>query len=115
MVVPLALECEEICTGQIILQPISLKSDRLLDIPMRNSKKLVIPVKAGMTGVRGFEKLAYTFRTPSPYFATALSTVSSNNPSARACAIRMRSNGSLCKGGNSFTATVCSLLTGSSR
>ena len=34
MVVPLALECEEICTGQIILQPISLKSDRLLEFDM---------------------------------------------------------------------------------
>ena len=30
MVVPLALESGELCTGQIILQPISLKSDRLL-------------------------------------------------------------------------------------
>jgi 23S rRNA pseudouridine2457 synthase len=30
MVVPLAMEGGEICTGQIILQPISLKSDRLL-------------------------------------------------------------------------------------
>lgn len=30
MVVPLAMEGREICTGQIILQPISLKSDRLL-------------------------------------------------------------------------------------
>ena len=30
MVVPLAMESGEICTGQIILQPISLKSDRLL-------------------------------------------------------------------------------------
>ena len=32
MVVPLALESGELCTGQVILQPISLKSDRLLDI-----------------------------------------------------------------------------------
>ena len=31
MVVPLAMESGEICTGQLILQPISLKSDRLLD------------------------------------------------------------------------------------
>ena len=30
MVVPLALESGELCTGQVILQPISLKSDRLL-------------------------------------------------------------------------------------
>ena len=30
MVVPLALESGEICTGRIVLQPISLKSDRLL-------------------------------------------------------------------------------------
>ena len=30
MVVPLAMESGEICTGQVILQPISLKSDRLL-------------------------------------------------------------------------------------
>ena len=30
MVVPLAMENGEICTGQIILQPIFLKSDRLL-------------------------------------------------------------------------------------
>ena len=32
MVVPLAPKSGEICTGQIILQPISLKSDRLLGI-----------------------------------------------------------------------------------
>ena len=31
MVVPLALESGELCTGQVILQPIPLKSDRLLD------------------------------------------------------------------------------------
>ena len=31
MVVPLARESGEICTGQINLQPILLKSDRLLD------------------------------------------------------------------------------------
>ena len=30
MVVPLVQENGEICTGQVILQPISLKSDRLL-------------------------------------------------------------------------------------
>ena len=30
MVVPLALESGELCAGQVILQPISLKSDRLL-------------------------------------------------------------------------------------
>ena len=30
MVVPLALESGELCTGQVILQPISLMSDRLL-------------------------------------------------------------------------------------
>jgi hypothetical protein len=29
MVVPLAMEGGEICTGQLILQPISLKPDRL--------------------------------------------------------------------------------------
>ena len=32
MVVPLAMENGEICTGQVILQPISLKSDRLLGL-----------------------------------------------------------------------------------
>jgi hypothetical protein len=30
MVVPLAQENDEICTGRVILQPISLKPDRLL-------------------------------------------------------------------------------------
>ena len=31
MLVPLAMESGEICTGRVILQPISLKSDKLLD------------------------------------------------------------------------------------
>ena len=31
MVVPLAMESGELCTGQVILQPISLESDRLLE------------------------------------------------------------------------------------
>ena len=31
MVVPLAMESKELCTGQVILQPISLESNRLLE------------------------------------------------------------------------------------
>ena len=30
------MERGEICTGQVILQPISLESDRLLDLPRKN-------------------------------------------------------------------------------
>ncbi len=57
----------------------------------------------------------HIFLTPSPYFATILSEVSSSNPSTRACATRLRSNGSASSAGNSFTATVCSLVMASSR
>ena len=39
MVVPLAMEGGEICTGQIILQPITLESDRLLTSRFKRAKK----------------------------------------------------------------------------
>ena len=42
MVVPLALESGELCTGQVILQPISLKSDRLLALS-KNPSVLNVP------------------------------------------------------------------------
>jgi hypothetical protein len=41
--------------------------------------------------------LSHTFRTPSPYLATTLSSVIRVKPSTRTCAIRMRPNGSLCR------------------
>ena len=44
MVVPLALESGELCTGQVILQPISLKSDRLLAM----NNKIVVGLSGGV-------------------------------------------------------------------
>ena len=48
MVVPLAMESGEICTGQVILQPISLKSDRLLSSALllfdfHNNRLIIAP------------------------------------------------------------------------
>ena len=42
MVVPLAMESGGICTGQVILQPISLKSDRLLDATGQSSYRFAL-------------------------------------------------------------------------
>ncbi len=56
MVVPLAQRSGKICTGQIILQPISLESDRLLAFPLfqlphesRLSPECFKPEVSGMT------------------------------------------------------------------
>src|SRR6201995_1350539 len=57
---------------------------------------------------------AQTNCTGSPYGASAWSDVSRTTPSAFACAIRIRSKGSLCSRGSVSTVMACRLDTGTS-
>ena len=58
MVVPLAMESGEICTGQVILQPIPLKSDRLLG-ELQKSLKFVVPARVAVAAIRRVNRVGF--------------------------------------------------------